>query len=153
MSASADQKSSVQIPSEALRDEDERSSLFISFSLRLSLLLTSGRKLPRKVFRGSFYDRYSEYPCISGRLKCFPECKLAYHESVLVPTSVTQPVHQISIAPTLFSLRLPVAYDAPAHTVSRALNACSPLLPKSLKEKKHAGGGGGREGRKEEKRS
>lgn len=35
-----------------------------------------------------------------------------------------------------FALRLPVAYDAPAHTVSRALNAGSPLLPKSLKEGK-----------------
>lgn len=32
------------------------------------------------------------------------------------------------------ALRLPVAYDAPAHTVSPALNAGSPLLPKSLKE-------------------
>lgn len=89
-------------------------------------------------------------------LRCFPECRSAYLESVPIPASVSQPVHQSSIAPTLLRSRAPVAYDAPAHTVSRALNAGSLLLPKSLKEEKKthaAGGGGGREGRKEEKRS
>lgn len=49
-------------------------------------------------------------PALLRVLKCFQKCKLADLESILLPTSVSQPLQQISIALTLFSLRLPLAY-------------------------------------------
>lgn len=91
-------------------------------------------------------------PAFLRVFKCFQKCKSADLESMLLPSLASD----LNRPNPLQSQAAACLSDAPAHTVSRALNARSPLLPKSLKKKKThthtgGGGGGGREGRKKKK--